>query len=220
LYKAGYGTAAFGNPGGWITIQDFSTSNTAVFSFPAPDNYVVVIQGINDLSSGFSAGDPQGGITIKVQEAIQITSTAFQQGGAVPVKYSCDGDNVSPPLAWSGIPEGAQSIALICDDPDAPGMIWVHWVLFNLPPDTGELSENVPDQETLSNGARHGINDSANLGYNGPCPPPGTHRYYFKIYALDTMLNLQAGATKTQLLNAMSGHILAEGELMGTYARQ
>lgn len=150
---------------------------------------------------------------------IKISSTAFENGGSIPVKYTCDGEDVSPPLNWEGVPREAVSLALICDDPDAPMGTWVHWVLFNIPPDVRELPENVPSQPTLDNGAVHGINDFRNYGYGGPCPPGGTHRYFFKLYALDTKLDLKPGATKAQLLDALEGHILAQGELMGKYSR-
>ncbi len=150
---------------------------------------------------------------------IKLTSTAFEQGGMIPKRYTCDGTDVSPPLAWTAVPEGIKSIALICDDPDAPMGTWVHWVLFNLPANMKELPESVPPQERLETGAIQGTNDFRKIGYGGPCPPGGTHRYYFKLYALDTELNLQAGATKKELLKAMEGHILAEGQLMGKYKR-
>lgn len=150
---------------------------------------------------------------------IAITSNAFDEGGLIPSKYTCDGVDVSPPLRWDGIPEGAASIALICDDPDAPMGTWVHWVLFNLPARAKELAENIPTTETLADGARQGINDFGKIGYGGPCPPSGTHRYFFKIYALDTQLDLATGADKSQLLEAMEGHILAQGQLMGKYKR-
>ena len=151
--------------------------------------------------------------------AIKISSAAFEDGGKIPVRYTCDGNNVSPPLRWSGVPNGTKSLALICDDPDAPMGTWVHWVLFNIPVEVTELPESVPCRPTLLNGAVHGINDFGNYGYGGPCPPKGTHRYYFKIYALDTRVNLKAGATKAQLLHAIEGHILAKGELVGKYTR-
>lgn len=150
---------------------------------------------------------------------IAITSNAFDEGGLIPSKYTCDGVDVSPPLRWDGIPEGAASIALICDDPDAPMGTWVHWVLFNLPARAKELAENIPTDETLTDGTRQGINDFGKIGYGGPCPPSGTHRYFFKIYALDTQLDLATGADKSQLLEAMEGHILAQGQLMGKYKR-
>jgi len=150
---------------------------------------------------------------------IKITSSAFEEGGLIPAKYTCDGADVSPPLQWDAVPEGTKSIALICDDPDAPMGTWVHWVLFNLPSDAKELAENIPAEETLPNGAKQGVNDFGRIGYGGPCPPGGTHRYFFKIYALDTEVGLEAGADKRQLLKAMEGHILEQGQLVGKYKR-
>lgn len=150
---------------------------------------------------------------------IKLRSTAFEEGGMIPKQYTCDGKDISPPLAWESVPDSTKSIALICDDPDAPMGTWVHWVLYNLPANIKELPENIPTQKILENGAKQGTNDFRNIGYGGPCPPGGTHRYYFKIYALETVLTLEAGATKTKLLKAMEGHILAEGELMGKYKR-
>ena len=150
---------------------------------------------------------------------IKITSSAFDEGGMIPEKYTCDGIDVSPPLMCTSIPDGTKTIALIGDDPDAPMGTWVHWVLFNLPANTKEISENIQPERELENGAKQGMNDFRKIGYGGPCPPGGTHRYYFKIFALDTELNLEAGATKLQLLEAMEGHILGEGQLMGRYKR-
>jgi Raf kinase inhibitor-like YbhB/YbcL family protein len=150
---------------------------------------------------------------------IKITSTAFEEGGMIPEPYTCDGKDISPPLAWTSVPEGTQSLALICDDPDAPVGTWVHWVLFNLPADVTTLPENVLPNKTLENGSKQGKNDFRKIGYGGPCPPGGTHRYYFKLYALDTTLDAKPGITKQDLLNAMEGHILAEGQLMGKYRR-
>ena len=151
---------------------------------------------------------------------VKITSSAFEDGGLIPAKYTCDGADISPPLQWDGPPEGTRSIALICDDPDAPVGTFVHWVLFNLPPETKELVENVPADETLPNGAKQGTSDFGRIGYGGPCPPSGTHRYFFKIYALDTEIDLAVGAGKSQLLKAIEGHILAQGQLIGKYKRQ
>lgn len=152
--------------------------------------------------------------------SIEVTSTAFQQGNAIPQQYTGDGADQSPPLSWSEPPEGTKSIALICDDPDAPRGTWVHWVLYNLPPETRELDEGVPTTETLSSGARQGKNDFGNIGYGGPAPPKGKpHRYFFKVYALSTELDLASGATEAELLDAMKGQVLAEGQLMGTYQR-
>jgi Raf kinase inhibitor-like YbhB/YbcL family protein len=149
--------------------------------------------------------------------SIKVTSTAFGEGVMIPKKYTCDDQNVSPQLAWTGVPAGTKSIALICDDPDAPVGDWVHWVAFNIPAATKELAEGV---RTLPAGSKKGTNDFRKLEYGGPCPPSGVHRYYFKIYALDTQLSLGEGATKVQLLKAMEGHILDQGALMGRYQRR
>ncbi len=151
--------------------------------------------------------------------SIQVTSTAFSQGESIPVQYTCQGQNISPPLAWGDPPAGTQSLALIMDDPDAPVGTWVHWVLYNLPPEARTLPEAVSAEAQLQDGSLHGHNSWNRSGYGGPCPPSGTHRYFFKLYALDTMLDLKPGADKWQLLEAMQGHILAQGELMGTYAK-
>jgi len=151
---------------------------------------------------------------------IKVTSPAFENEGMIPAKYTCDGEDISPPLQWDAVPEGTKSIALISDDPDAPMGTWVHWVLFNLPVDARELKENIPPDKTLPNGAKQGTSDFGRIGYGGPCPPGGTHRYFFKIYALDTELNLQAGARKRDLLKEMEGHIVGQGQLMGKYKRR
>ncbi len=153
-------------------------------------------------------------------EKIVVSSEAFKDGETIPVEYTCDGKNISPALLWEGIPAGAKSIALIMDDPDAPGGMFVHWVLYNIPASTRKLPEGMPKNETLGDGSRQGMTDFGRVGYGGPCPPKGTHRYYFKIHALDTMLSLQPGASKKQLEDAMKGHILEQGELMGRYERQ
>ena len=151
---------------------------------------------------------------------IKITSSAFEDGGLIPSKYTCDDQDISPPLQWESVPEGTASIALICDDPDAPTGTFVHWVLFNLPAETRELAENLPDNETLSNGVRQGITDFGKVGYGGPCPPSGTHRYFFKIYALDTRIDLVSVVDKPALLEAIEGHIVGQGQLMGNYKRR
>ena len=150
---------------------------------------------------------------------IKLTSAAFQEGGAIPKQHTCDGANVSPALAWTGVPEKAVALALIVDDPDAPAKTWVHWVVFNLPATAKGLPENVPAQETVAGGGRQGTNDFKKVGYGGPCPPSGTHRYYFKLYALDTNVADESKTTKEQLLKEMEGHVLAEGQLIGTYKR-
>ena len=151
--------------------------------------------------------------------ALELTSPAFSEGEMIPARYTCDGSDISPALSWSGVPKTAKSLALICDDPDAPMGTWVHWVLFNIPADAVGLPAEISSAATLENGARHGKNDFRRLGYGGPCPPGGTHRYFFRLYALDTALDLDSGITKAQLVEAMQGHILAEGQLMGKYQR-
>jgi len=151
---------------------------------------------------------------------LSLSSTAFKGGEIIPVKYTCEGQDVSPPLMWSELPQGTQSLALIVDDPDAPVGVFTHWVLFNIPPDSGELPEAVPTQAQLPSGALQGKNDFGRVGYGGPCPPPGRpHRYCFTLYALDRVLDLKAGVSKKQVLDAMQGHILAQGQLIGTYQR-
>lgn len=145
----------------------------------------------------------------------ELTSSAFAPGERIPTKYTCDDQDISPPLRWSDPPQGTQSFALIADDPDAPVGTWVHWVIFNLPAETRDL----PEQAGLPGDSRDGKNSWGRTGYGGPCPPSGTHRYFFKLYALDAMLDLAAGADKEQLLQAMESHTLAQTELMGTYSR-
>ncbi len=149
-----------------------------------------------------------------------LTCSAFEPGGMIPEKYTGDGPDVSPPLAWTEPPEGTRSFALICDDPDAPMGTWVHWVVYGIPPETRALAEGVPKTETPASGAKQGITDFRSVGYGGPAPPPGKpHRYFFKLYALDTELTLGPRMTKKDVERAMEGHILARAELMGTYQR-
>ena len=150
---------------------------------------------------------------------IKLTSTAFKEGQPIPRTYTCDGVNVSPPLEWSGVPKTAKTLSIICDDPDASPDTWVHWVLYNLPADNIGIVESMPATEKLLAGGFQGTNDFEKIGYGGPCPPSGTHHYFFKIYALDGELSLKAGATKAELVKAMEGHILLQGQLMGTYKR-
>ena len=151
---------------------------------------------------------------------IQITSSAFSEGSPIPKKYTCDAEDISPPLAWSGVPVGAKSLALIADDPDAPVGTWTHWVIFNLPPTLTGLSAGIAKTPQAEGGALQGNNDFRRIGYGGPCPPRGKqHRYFFKLYALDTSLALKAGSSKADLEKAIRGHILAQGQLMGTYSR-
>jgi len=150
---------------------------------------------------------------------LDIKSTAFGEGDSIPKQYTCDGADISPQLSWSQPPEGTGSMVLICDDPDAPMGTWVHWVLYGLSPDTLEISEGIPDDKEVLGGAKHGVNDFRKYGYGGPCAPGGTHRYFFKLYAVDTEVNLDPGATKDEVLDAIKGHVLAEGQLMGRYSR-
>lgn len=150
-----------------------------------------------------------------------ITSTAFSNQSAIPVVYTCEGEDISPPMAWSDIPTGTKSLALIVDDPDAPDpaapkMTWVHWVLYNLPPTINGLPESVT---TLPVGTKEGVNDWKRIGYGGPCPPIGRHRYFHKLYALDAVLPDLKQPTKATLEEAMKGHIIGEAELMGTYQK-
>jgi Raf kinase inhibitor-like YbhB/YbcL family protein len=154
------------------------------------------------------------------ETSMKITSPAFKEGDMIPSKYTCDGDDISPSLQWTELPKNTQSLALISDDPDAPMGTWVHWVIYNIPPSITGLPEGLPATEKLMNGERQGMTNFGRVGYGGPCPPGGTHRYYFKFYALDKGLDLKPGATKSQLLKAMEGHILAEAELMGRYTRK
>lgn len=148
----------------------------------------------------------------------QLTTTAFQKDGFIPVKFTCDGADVSPALAWNDPPAGTQSFALIVDDPDAPAGTWVHWVLYDLPASTRGLPEGLTKSRELPDGSRQGQNDFRKIGYNGPCPPRGSaHRYFFKLYALDIKTNLSAGATKSELERAMKGCILAQSEIVGRF---
>ena len=152
--------------------------------------------------------------------AFELTSTAFTNGDPIPMKYTCDDHDISPPLKWKDPPEGTRSFALINDDPDAPVGTWVHWVLYNLPGSTLSLPEAVQSDADLPESGRHGQNSWGRPGYGGPCPPGGTHRYFFKLYALDAELELAAGASKDELLRVMEGHVLASTETMGVYSRQ
>lgn len=151
--------------------------------------------------------------------SLQLRSSAFGTGENIPTKHTCDGENVSPPLEWSGTPAHTKSLALICDDPDAPRGIWSHWVLYNIPPEINRLAEGVRVQELP--GAAEGRNDFGKPGYGGPCPPRGpAHRYYFRLYALDTLLALSPGATRQQVLDRIQNHVMAQAELMGRYMRR
>ena len=151
---------------------------------------------------------------------MKLTSTAFAEGQPIPTGYSGEGKDFSPPLAWTDPPAGVKSFALICDDPDAPMGVWVHWVVYNIPASARSLGENIPKDPQLPDGARQGRTDFGQTGYGGPYPPSGTHRYFFRLYALDAVLAVSGKATKHDLVQAMKGHILAEAQLMGTYRLQ
>jgi Raf kinase inhibitor-like YbhB/YbcL family protein len=150
----------------------------------------------------------------------RIESAAFTQGATIPARYTCQGENISPPLAWTEPPAGTRSLALIVEDPDAPAGTWTHWVVYNLPAQNRAMGPNMPKQDTLPNGGLQGITSFGRAGYGGPCPPPGrAHRYFFRLYALDLVLNLKPGAAKQDVLAATKGHILAEAQLMGRFKR-
>jgi Raf kinase inhibitor-like YbhB/YbcL family protein len=167
-----------------------------------------------NLASGSAQGkDP-------AQSSFRIESAAFKERAFIPARFSCQGENVSPPLAWTDSPAGARSFALIVEDPDAPAGTWTHWAVFNLPAQARAMDENAPKQGELPNGGLQGMTSFGSVGYGGPCPPPGkAHRYFFRLYALDTVLNLKAGAAKAGVLAAMKGHILGEAQLMGRFKR-
>jgi Raf kinase inhibitor-like YbhB/YbcL family protein len=164
---------------------------------------------------------PALAVNAAAKGTMQLTSSAFSEGGAIPARYTCDAENVSPPLKWSGAPYGTKSFALIVDDPDAPAGTWVHWVLYDLPATATDLGEGTPKTQYIPGGAKQGLNDFKHLGYGGPCPPAGkAHRYFFKLYALDRVIELKPGATKKELEAAMEKYKLGEGQLIGTYKRR
>jgi len=157
---------------------------------------------------------PGGGVNMEMK------SRAFSPGDLIPSTHTCDGKDSSPPLSWSNPPEGTKSFALVVEDPDAPGGTWVHWVVWNIPGNEGGLEEDVAKAASLPNGARQGTTDFRRIGYGGPCPPSGTHRYFFRLYALDTALDLPSSTTSNDLEKTMQGHILARAETMGKYRRR
>jgi len=152
--------------------------------------------------------------------AFQITSPEFTEGQPIPAKYTCEGENISHALAWADVPPKTLSFVLINDDPDCSGDPWVHWLIYNIPSASRGLPESVPPKEDLPDGTLQGTNSFEKVGYGGPCPPTGTHRYFFKLYALDQLLPLPPRATRTQLDTAMKGHILGQAQLMGTYRKK
>ena len=158
--------------------------------------------------SAFSEKSPGG--------QMKITSNDFENGKLIPSKYTCDGSDISPSISWDGTPANTKSFVLIVDDPDAPHGTWDHWILFNIPSSVHQLPENI---STLPEGTREGKNSWDKTGYGGPCPPSGVHRYFFKLYALDNVLTLKNGATKTEIMDAMKNHVIAESNLLGKYER-
>jgi Raf kinase inhibitor-like YbhB/YbcL family protein len=151
---------------------------------------------------------------------MELKSPAFAAGADIPAKHTCDGPDVSPPLSWTDPPAGTRSFALVADDPDAPAGTWVHWVAWNIPPGARSLAEGLPKRGSLPDGTKQGTTDFGRVGYGGPCPPSGTHRYFFRLYALDSPLPLPEGAARDDLDRALKGHVLAQGELMGRYRRR
>ncbi len=154
-------------------------------------------------------------------KALEIKSPAFPDGAYLSSQYSCDADNISPPFSWSDVPAGTESFVLICDDPDAPSKRWTHWVIFNIPKDKTDLSKNIPQMGALEDGTIQGVNDFGTAGYSGPCPPAGrAHRYFFKLYALDSRLDLNENSTKAAVLEAIKGHVIAEAGISAIYRRR
>jgi Raf kinase inhibitor-like YbhB/YbcL family protein len=196
--------------------QIFMCQSIAIFELAGL--YVV---GCSKTSDRNTQINPNNSSQLKKEvKTMKLASSAFDAKGLIPVKYTCDGEDISPPLIWDEVPTGTQSIALIVDDPDAPGQTFVHWVVYDIPATVRQLPEQIAAVETLFNGGVQGKNDFGKFGYGGPCPPSGIHRYFFKLYALDQKLGLPAGATKNQILTAMKGHVLATVELIGRYQRQ
>jgi Raf kinase inhibitor-like YbhB/YbcL family protein len=183
---------------------------------------IVLLAAVSGLTS--CGQEPKGAPELISAATIRLQSQSFREGAPIPKAHTCDGADTSPPLDWSGVPENARSLALIVEDPDAPGGTFTHWILFNLPPDLAGLEEALAADLEVSvsrTGAkgRQGKNDFGKVGYGGPCPPSGTHRYYFVLYALDHRPELESGATRRELLAAMKGHVVAQGRLMGRYSR-
>jgi Raf kinase inhibitor-like YbhB/YbcL family protein len=180
---------------------------------PAP---ALVLVALSIASSSQALVGPGGGAPM----TLEVKSPDFPSGGTIPKQFTCDGADLSPALQWSAPPTGTQSFALIADDPDAPVGTWVHWVIFDLPANLRSLPQAVPKRDQLPDGSLQGRNDFGKVGYGGPCPPPGkAHRYFFKLYALDTKLNLPSSSTKKDVERAMQNHVLASGEYMGRYSR-
>ncbi len=178
---------------------------------------LILVLGVLSFSQAWSAP--------KKRTGMQFSSDSFQDGGMIPVKYTCQGENLSPELHWKGAPAATKFFAIVCDDPDAPTQTWVHWVIYDIPAKMDNLNnvfqllEAFPKVEKTGPGILQGLNDFTKIGYDGPCPPSGIHRYYFHLYALSAPTGLKAGASKAQLLNAIQGHILSKTQIMGVYGK-
>jgi Raf kinase inhibitor-like YbhB/YbcL family protein len=160
-------------------------------------------------------------MSLNVSKGLMLSSESFEPGRDIPMKYTCDGDDLSPQLSWNGAPDGTETFAMIMDDPDAPGRVFTHWVIYNIPAHRNELPEGVRGEKIIKKGCSQGLNDFRQMGYGGPCPPPGKpHRYRFHLYALDTVLDVPSGVPKSAVLGAMKGHVLAESEIVGLYGRK
>jgi len=172
------------------------------------------------ISVSYCVSEPEikGGNMPEIKK-LTVTSTAFKEGETIPRQYTCDGDDISPALSWQGVPKEAKELALICDDPDAPGGVWTHWTIYGISPDITGLDSNIVKKDSIKIG-NQGRTSFGKVGYGGPCPPPGKpHRYYFRLYALDKQLGLKPGISRIEFEQAMKGHIIAQGELMGRYGR-
>jgi len=190
------------------------------FAAAACVTFLPLLAYANNRGASTKKGDSDMSKTEPKSPTIELKSMSFAAGEPIPAKHTCDGSNLSPQLSWSNIPDSARELVLICDDPDAPGGTWVHWVVYGLSPDSTGLPENIAQKGVVS-GARQGINDFRKTGYGGPCPPRGpAHRYFFRLYAIDKQLGLEPGATKPEVMKAIEGHILARGELIGLYKRR
>jgi hypothetical protein len=188
----------------------------------APDLLLEVTTEVSIPDAVFKIENPtlESKITLEVTDMVfMLTSLAFEHKQAIPPKFTCTGEDISPELTWNDPPEGTQSYGLIMDDPDAPAGTWVHWVMYNIPANLRGLTEAVPGKKDIEGMGMNGLNSWPKIGYRGPCPPLGTHRYFFRIYALDTKLGLDSGASKPELIKAMQGHILGIAELMGTFKK-
>ncbi len=175
---------------------------------------------LGQIATAVSASSGHYELTGDRAMSFALKSTAFANGGEIASKYTCDGTNLSPPLSWEHVPFGTQSLALIADDPDAPVGTFTHWIIWNISAKATVLPEGLPHVEVLDNGARQGRNDLGRIGYGGPCPPPGKpHRYFFKLYALDSRLDVKAGASRSELEPAVRRHMLSHAELMGVHRR-